>query len=91
MDNFRPEKILQRGKQSGGGFLDDRLAGQRNDPREICSRAGEARFNHKPFRAVGETNQRPLVGDRDFGGIGNGRDHHAIGQRRQRQKQEQQE
>ena len=60
-------------------------------PREICSRAGEARFKHEPLGAVGETNQRPLVGNRDFGGIGNGRDHHAVGQRRQRQEQEKQE
>ena len=91
MNDLRSEKILQRWKQSGGGFLDDRLARQRNDPCEICSRAGEARFNHEPLGAIGETDQRPLVGNRDFGGIGNGRDHHAVGQCRHRQEQEKQE
>ena len=91
MHDFRPEKILQRGKQSGGCLFDDRLAWQGNHPREIGSRAGEARLNDKALGAVGVTNQRPLVGNRDFGGIGNGRDHHAVGQRRQRQEQEKQE
>ena len=82
VNDFRSEEKFQRRKQPGGGFFDDRLAGQRNDPCEICSRAGEARFDHEPFRAVGETNQRALVGNRDFGGIGNGRNHHAVGQHR---------
>ena len=72
MNDLRPEKILQRWKQSGGCFFDDRLAGQGNDPSKICSWAGKTRFDHQPLGAVGETNQRSLIGNRDFGWIGRG-------------------
>lgn len=91
MHDLWPEKILQRRKQSRGCLLNDRLAGQRNYPREVCSRTGKARFNHQPFRPVGEMDQRALIRDRDFGGIGNSGNDHAVGQCHHRQEQEKQE
>jgi hypothetical protein len=87
MDNFRPEKIFQCGKQSRRCFFDGRLAGQGHHPREIRSRTSKARFNHEALDAIGETDQRPLIGYRDFGRIGDGRHHHAVGQDCRRQKQ----
>lgn len=91
MNDLRPKKILQRREQSRRCFFDDRLAGQWNDPCKIGSRTGEARFNHQPFRPVAVTNQCALVWDCDLGWIGNGRNDHAVGQCRERQKQEKRE